>query len=375
MQKICRKLLQLRVFFNTIYNNYLAFLQKGGDVLNHPTMTIAETLLEKACRENASDIHFYPIPNTTHVIVYFRLLGKRTFIKQINRQLYQALLTYFKFSSNMDIAEIKKPQNGTSTFVFEQSEHYSLRLSTLPLKQTESLTIRLLPQTRSMELANLFLFPEQFQIMKNWMKQQAGMLLFTGPTGSGKSTTMYALLETMMEEESCQAITLEDPIEKEISHLIQVEVNERAGVTYQSGLKAALRHDPDVLMIGEIRDPETAKFAFQAALTGHLVLSTLHAKDATSTIDRLIDLGIKRVDIAQSLLAVAAMELLPVHRQAGKEERAAIVELLEGEQLEQLIQGKHIKETVFHTFNNLRERAYQNGYISRETYEDNKSDI
>lgn len=339
-------------------------------------MTIAETLLKNACRRNASDIHFYPIPNSDQVAVYFRLLGKRTFVKQINRQLYQALLTYFKFSSNMDIAEIKKPQNGTSTFACEPSEIYSLRLSTLPLKQTESLTIRLLPQTESLALENLFLFPEQFQTMKNWMKQKAGMLLFTGPTGSGKSTTMYALLETMMAEESYQVITLEDPIEKEISRLIQVEINERAGVTYHSGLKAALRHDPDVIMIGEIRDPETAKFAFQAALTGHLVLSTLHAKDAASTIDRLIDLGIKQMDIDQSLLAVAALQLLTVHRQAGKAERAAIVELLEGEQLENLIKDRDEKKVLeIKTFKNLRERAYSNGFISREVYENFASDI
>src|SRR5699024_11222031 len=130
-------------------------------------------------------------------------------------------------------------------------------------------TIRILPQEDNPILEHLFLFPFQFNTMKNWLKRRAGIILLSGPTGSGKTTTMYALLESLLQEVSYQAITLEDPIERQIDDVIQVEINEKAGVSYQTGLKAALRHDPDILMIGEIRDSETAAFAFRAALTGH----------------------------------------------------------------------------------------------------------
>src|SRR5699024_4683422 len=127
----------------------------------------------------------------------------------------------------------------------------------------------------------------QFKQMQDWLKQKSGMVIFSGPTGSGKSTTMYALLEAALEKSDIQAITLEDPIERQIEDVIQVEINEKAGITYHTGLKAALRHDPDLLMVGEIRDRETALFAFEAALTGHLVVSTIHANNAAGTIARL----------------------------------------------------------------------------------------
>src|SRR5699024_10266726 len=131
---------------------------------------------------------------------------------------------------------------------------YALRLSTLPLDDLESLSIRILQQTAHLPLEQLFVFPKQLRIMQNWLQKPAGMILLTGPTGSGKSSTLYALLEARLKTKQSQIITLEDPIERQIDEVIQVEINERAGVTYQTGLKAALRHDPDVLMIGEIRD-------------------------------------------------------------------------------------------------------------------------
>lgn len=338
--------------------------------MNNTTATFANKLLEKACRENASDIHFYPFTEKNKINIYFRLLGKRTFIRTIDKDLYNVLLTYFKFSSNMDIGEIRRPQNGSLQFKNNAGLKFSLRLSTLPMKNIESMTIRILPQDDVPSTDQLFLFPAQFRTMKNWLKHKAGIILMTGPTGCGKSTTMYTLLESMLQEQSFQAITLEDPIERQLEDVIQVEVNERAGVTYHSGLKAALRHDPDVLMIGEIRDSHTAKFAFEAALTGHLVLSTLHAKNAEGTIDRLMDLGISRSDIMQSLIAVASIQLLPVEQDQHDPRRAAIVELLEKEVLEQIIRVNSVyPETGYQSFKQLREKAYLYGYISKEVYE------
>lgn len=270
----------------------------------------------------------------------------------------------------MDIGEIRRPQNGTLSFKSKQKKKYSLRLSTLPMAQTESLTIRILPQDALPSTDQLFLFPAQFKTMKQWLKQDSGIILLTGPTGCGKSTTMYSLLESMLNEQSFQAITLEDPVERQLDHVIQVEVNERAGITYQSGLKAALRHDPDVLLIGEIRDSETAAFAFEAALTGHLVLSTLHAKDAPGTIERLLDLGIKRVDIMQTLIAVASIQLVPITQDNQESKRAAIVELLDGLLLQNMIEGNHQKKGLnYQSFQQLKEKAYLYGFISKEVYE------
>lgn len=181
---------------------------------------------------------------------------------------------------------------------------------------------------------------------------------------------MYALLESMLKEKSFQAITLEDPIERRLDDVLQVEVNEKAGITYQTGLRAALRHDPDVLMIGEIRDQETAKFAFQASLTGHLVLSTLHAKDAKGTIERLVDLGINRVDIGQTLIAVASIQLLPIEKLGKISSRAAIVELLDGETLQRIIREDAYVMNKYHSFHHLRKKAYVYGFISKEVFDE-----
>src|SRR5690625_1159336 len=188
----------------------------------------------------------------------------------------------------MDIGEVRKPQNGTFTFA-NGEKSYALRLSTLPVQQIESLAIRLLPIEENLTLQQLFLFPYQLQQLKRILTYKHGLILFTGPTGSGKTTTLYVLLDTLVKTESYQTITLEDPIEKRIDNLLQVQINEKSGVTYDVGLKAALRHDPDVIMVGEIREAKIAQFAHRAALTGHLVLSTLHAKDSFGTIERLLE--------------------------------------------------------------------------------------
>src|SRR5690625_4710540 len=154
-----------------------------------------------------------------------------------------------------------------------------------------------------------------------------------------------------------------------MQNILQVQVNEKAGITYQTGLKAALRHDPDIIMVGEIRDAYTAQFAFNASLTGHLVLSTLHAKDALGTVHRLLEMGIKRSDLQQSLIAVAALELLPVSVNETTARRAAILELLDGEVLENTLNGvDHHKMNHFQSFHHLKRKAYAYGFISEETY-------
>lgn len=353
----------------SIYVEYSSCCESFKEVKNalNPAAALSEKLLTSAFEAQASDIHFYPFSDDTDI--YFRILGKRIFHKRISTEQYQLLLTYYKFTSEMDIGEIRKPQDGTITHQ-ELSKAYSLRLSTLPINHTESLAIRILPQDEDLSLEQLFLFPNQLTQLKEWITNRAGIILFTGPTGSGKTTTLYALLQAILKENSYQTITLEDPVEKEINDILQVQVNEKAGITYQTGLKAALRHDPDIIMIGEIRDKYTAQFAFDASLTGHLILSTLHAKSAKGTVHRLLEMGLNKTDLQQSLIAVAALQLIPIQMNGGRKRRAAILELLDGKSLENMLNGKDVVESAANrTFDHLRKKALAYGYISEAVYQ------
>ncbi|KGX88868.1 competence protein [Pontibacillus litoralis JSM 072002] len=325
-------------------------------------------ILASATSLHASDIHFCPYGD--YVYIYYRIHGVRHPRQTITLAQYTPLLSYLKFISGMDIGEMLTPQNGVTTF-HQGEKAYALRLSTLPIQETESLAIRILPQQQIPNLDDLFLFPYQLQRMKAWISHTAGLILLTGPTGCGKTTTLYALLQAMLRERSFQTITLEDPIENQLEDILQVQVNEKAGMDYNAGLKAALRHDPDIIMVGEIRDAATAHFAIRAAQTGHLVLSSLHAKNAYGTIFRLLEMGIKKTDLQQTLLAVASQQLIPLLPSGNKEgplHRAAIAELLEGHHLEQAFQGiSPYNNPHYPSFDALRRKAYALGFIDQAT--------
>ncbi|MBO8156113.1 MAG: type II/IV secretion system protein [Bacillaceae bacterium] len=333
------------------------------------TKTFSYSILYQAIAQSASDIHFCPYEDS--VQVYFRIHGKRLFQFSISFDDYQPLLSRLKFTSGMDIGENRKPQDGNLSLQKDRSM-YDLRLSTLPVHQSESLAIRILPRDLMPPLNQLFLFPRQAEKLKRLICKKSGLILFTGPTGSGKTTTLYSLIQWLTTGKEYQTITLEDPIEKKVTDVLQVQVNEKAGVTYDTGLKAALRHDPDILMVGEIRDRNTAKFAFHAAYTGHLVLSTIHSKNAYSTIFRLKEMGISETDIRQMLIGVASQELLPIvppflSGQSGR--RAAILEILDGYLLEQAVYAQSFsKSATFESFQDLRRKAYALGFIEKQTY-------
>lgn len=330
----------------------------------NPALPLVEELLHNAITTKATDLHFFPARKETNV--FFRIHGKRVYHRSIPTSQYELLLTYFKFTAGMDIGESRKPQDGSIFHHFSSLGRYSLRLSTLPLASLESLAIRILPEENLLPLDKLFLFPNQLNTLKKWLTKKEGIILITGPTGSGKTTTLYALIKALMENNTYQMITLEDPVEKLIDGVIQVQINEQAGITYQTGLKAALRHDPDVLMIGELRDATTTRFAFQASLTGHLVLSTLHAKNTTGTIYRLLEMGINQQDLLQSLLAVASIQLVPIKRKDSFQ-RAAILELLDGDELARAIRLEDVTNK-YHSFDHLRRKAYAYGFFS-EVYD------
>src|SRR5699024_181811 len=256
--------------------------------------------------------------------------------------------------------ENRKPQQGSISFQINEQSFY-LRLSTLPANSFESLAIRILPQMQMHSLHQLFLFPYQLKTIKNWLQIRSGLILLTGATGSGKTTALYAMVKSLMEESNLQTITLEDPIEKPLKNVLQVQVNQKAGITYDTGLKAALRHDPDVIMVGEIRDSATAQFAFRASNTGHLVLATLHANNAIGTINRLLEMGVKPIDIEHNLVAVAAIQLLSLHISKYRNQRAAILELIEKYQIAKVLQSDSIVSPI--SFSTLRRKAYAYGYI------------
>lgn len=326
----------------------------------------ASSILEDAFDAKATDIHFHPRDQS--VSIYFRILGTRHFYKSFPKEIYHQILLYFKYSSGMDIGEQNLPQNGTMNFSIDKNRVYFLRLSTLPTKVSESLAIRILPQFSELRKDNLFLFPSQFKNLISLFSNNSGLILFSGLTGSGKTTTMYTILEEVVNRNKYQVVTLEDPIEKSIPNILQVEINDEIGLTYHNGLKAVLRHDPDIILIGEILDEETAKFAVHAALTGHIVLSTVHAKDAQSTIRRLLSMDIQKIDLLETLLAVVSLKLIPITTKNHTERRAAIAEILTGSDIKSSLLGKRDKSYTYLTFDQLRKKAYAYGFLKKKYF-------
>ncbi|MFL0505575.1 competence type IV pilus ATPase ComGA [Ureibacillus sp. 179-F W5.1 NHS] len=279
-------------------------------------------LLLKALHFGASDIHI--VPQNHQYSIHFRKYGKLFPTTNIPFELGDRIISYFKFLSSLDISEKRKPQSGSFQKEFS-NQLYAFRVSTLPsVFKRESVVIRLMLQNSSLPLTSLSLNQKSAEKLVQLISNQQGLLLFCGPTGSGKTTTLYSLVNYTSETLARHVISLEDPVENSQSNLLQIQVNERAGVTYAAGLKAILRHSPDVIMIGEIRDQETAKIAIEASLTGHLVLSTIHAKDTVNCIYRLLDLNISIEEIRQALIGIVAQCLVEI----GTEERKALYEIL-----------------------------------------------
>lgn len=282
----------------------------------------SEQLLLKALMFGASDIHI--VPTNRNYSIHFRKYGKLFNGGGVSEDLGTRMISYFKFLSSLDISEKRKPQSGSFQKVLQQKQ-FSFRVSTLPsVFQKESVVIRLMLQNATHPISSLCYHQKSADKLISLISNRQGLLLFCGSTGSGKTTSMYSLINYSSQTLSRHVISLEDPVETSHENLLQIQVNERAGVTYAAGLKAILRHSPDVIMIGEIRDRETAKIAIEAALTGHLVLSTIHAKDSVNCIYRLMDLGITLEEIRQALIGVVAQCLVQVEQDSRK----AVYEIL-----------------------------------------------
>lgn len=288
---------------------------------------------------NASDIHF-TLEDTGLVLVGYRAGNLMMPRARLEREQYEQLLSYIKFHASLDLAHPMQPQSG-SLVIEEGNEVLSCRVSILPTVKFQSLVLRVINIKMGKELEEISFFLSNTKLMKEMMQKEAGLILIGGPTGSGKTTTAYALIDHLKSKLSKSVITIEDPIEYQQPDIVQMQVNENAGMNYDVGIKEILRHDPDVIVIGEIRDTGTAKQAIRAALTGHLVISTIHSKDNLGTIHRLLDLGIPVHDIDQSVVALVNQRLI----KAG-DSKKALMEICKDNHLamtmEQVIEGKVI---------------------------------
>ncbi|WP_291490536.1 type IV-A pilus assembly ATPase PilB [Desulfurella sp.] len=272
-----------------------------------PIIKLANSILESAVKEGASDIHLEPYENTFRV--RFRIDGKAKTVNTPPKTIASNLITRFKIMSKLNIAEKRLPQDGRIR-IKTLGKLIDLRVSTVPTVFGEKLVMRLLDRENiKVSLDNINMRPTDLQRFRNAINLPNGVVIVTGPTGSGKSTTLYAALNELNKEDR-NIMSVEDPVEYNLEGINQVQVKEDIGLTFSSALRAFLRQDPDIIMVGEIRDTETAEIAVRAALTGHLVLSTLHTNDSVSAITRLVDMGIDRYLIASSLRLVLAQRLV-----------------------------------------------------------------
>ncbi len=272
-----------------------------------PVIKFVNYLISNAVNEGASDIHIEPKDKFTKI--RYRIDGVLFEIMQSPLKMHPAIVSRIKIMSNLDISERRLPQDGKIS-VIVGGRGIDLRVSTLPTNHGEKVVIRVLDSKSTIRgLEQLGMEPETMGTFSKQISLPHGILLVTGPTGSGKSTTLYSAL-CQMDSDKLNISTVEDPVEYELGFCNQVQANEKIGLDFASALRSLLRQDPDIIMIGEIRDNETARIAVQAALTGHLVLSTLHTNDAASSVTRLVDIGIEAYLIAASLNAVLAQRLV-----------------------------------------------------------------
>ena len=277
------------------------------DVNNSPIVQLVKGMIDQAVRQRASDIHIEPMER--QVRIRYRIDGALYEKSVYSIRLLPAIVARIKIIGGMDISEKRKPQDGRITQIVDRKE-FDIRVSILPTVYGEKIVMRLTSKNAlTREKSQLGLKPDELKKFDHILKNPHGILLVTGPTGSGKSTTLYTALSELNKED-VNIITVEDPVEANIEGINQVQVNNKANLTFASALRSILRQDPDIIMIGEIRDQETASIAVQASITGHLVVSTLHTNSAASTITRLADMGIEPYLIADSTIGVIAQRLV-----------------------------------------------------------------
>ena len=289
------------------YGNNKDGKEESEEVKQAPIVRLVNQIIEQAVHKRTSDIHFEPLENQLRI--RFRVDGVLQEAMRHDISLLSAMVARIKIVGGMDISEKRKPQDGRMTQIVDRQED-DIRVSILPTVYGEKIVMRLAQKTAlSRDKKDLGFEPEELHRFEDILKHPNGIMLVTGPTGSGKSTTLYTALSELNTDE-VNIITVEDPVEANINGINQVQVNAKAGLTFAAALRSILRQDPDIIMIGEIRDGETAGIAVESAITGHLVVSTLHTNSAASTISRLADMGIENYLISDAVIGVIAQRLL-----------------------------------------------------------------
>jgi MSHA biogenesis protein MshE len=316
IDRIYRKTEQIGAFAREVereidqHDNVIDLTSMGGSVTDDdaPIVKLLQTIFDDAARVNASDIHFEPQEHA--LVVRFRIDGVLHVQVEADPRITSALIVRLKLMAQLDIAERRLPQDGRITVKSGESR-FDIRMSTMPTQYGESIVLRLLRQDGKRRRIQDLLPAWAADGFERAIHAPHGIVLVTGPTGSGKTTTLYSALETL-NEPSVKILTAEDPVEYRLAGINQVQINDKIELTFARVLRSLLRQDPDVLLVGEIRDSETADIAVRAAMTGHTVLSTLHTNDAPSTPVRLLDMGVPGYMIASTLRAVMAQRLLRV---------------------------------------------------------------
>lgn len=308
---------------------------------------IVEQLLQSVITKHASDV--FLLPQKNNYCLQYRTSSGLSENQIQKREQALEIINYFKYAAQMDISEHRRPQVGAMIFTWQETEYY-LRLSSIGnFDDQESLVIRVIYQV---DQSNYF-FPEQIKQMKELAKKR-GLIITSGPTGSGKTTTMYEIAKELSKNKI--VMTIEDPVEVYEKSFLQTQVNNEARINYQTLLKAALRHRPDILIVGEIRDQGTARVAVDAALSGHLVLATVHAKSTLQTIDRLAGLGIRQEELVNCLTVVSYQRLLPTQN-----ELACLLDIASGSDL--------FKKGLFVTWKDNLKLLKKENRISAECYD------
>ncbi|MBW3623163.1 MAG: GspE/PulE family protein, partial [Armatimonadetes bacterium] len=280
--------------------------EDAEDVPDAPIIRVANVVVQQAIRDKASDIHIEPDRHSLRV--RYRVDGVLQEVMTLPKYIHPPLISRFKIMANMNIAERRLPLDGRIAVAFENKE-YDLRVSSLPTLHGEKVVMRILDKSSVLiGLNKIGFLPEVQAQMESIITQPNGMILMTGPTGSGKTTTLYSILHKISNIE-VNILTVEDPVEYQLPGISQVHVNRKAGLTFATALRSFLRQDPDIIMVGEMRDLETAEIGIEASLTGHLVLSTLHTNDAPSAVTRLVDMGVEPYLISATIIGVLAQRL------------------------------------------------------------------
>lgn len=281
--------------------------EKPDEIAGSPIVLLVNTMIEQAARQNASDIHIEALEN--RVRIRYRIDGVLYENAQYELSLLQAIIARIKIIGGMDISEKRKPQDGRITLEVDRIE-YDVRVSILPTVYGEKCVMRLAQKKAlNRDKRELGFADRELDVFQRMLSQPNGILLVTGPTGSGKSTTLYTALSEL-NTDAVNIITVEDPVEANIDGVNQIQVNTKADLTFASALRSILRQDPDIIMIGEIRDKETAEIAVQASITGHLVVSTLHTNSSAATITRLLNMGVESYLLADSVIGIIAQRLV-----------------------------------------------------------------